>query len=71
MTPDLTPQAYEAFDLLIGPIAADGYPVTITRAPAGDAKGVCQLSPASPDFQAALHRFEGGDADEAFLTQFG
>ncbi len=71
MTPDLRPQAYEAFDLLIGPIAADGYPVTITRSPAGDAKGVCRLDPASPDFQAALHRFERGEADEAFLTQFG
>jgi formylglycine-generating enzyme required for sulfatase activity len=71
MTPNLTFQAYEAFDLLIGPKAADGYPVTITHAPAGDARVVCRLDPTNPDFQAALLRLKNEDTDEAFLTHFG
>ena len=71
MTPDSISQAYEAFDLLIGSKTPDGYPVTITHSPAGDASGFCRLEPASPDLQAALQRFENADGDEAFLTEFG
>jgi formylglycine-generating enzyme required for sulfatase activity len=62
---------YETFELLIGPKTTDGYPVTITRAPAGDAKGFCRLDPASPDFQGDLLRFENQDTDQEFLTHFG
>lgn len=71
MTSESTSHAYETFDLLIGSRTPDGYPVTITRAPAGDAKGTCRLDPVTPEFQAALTRIENEEADEAFLTQFG
>ena len=71
MTPEPASQTYEAFDLLIGSRAADGYAVTITRAPAGDAKGMCRLDPTNPDLQAALTRLEAGAADEAILRQLG
>jgi len=71
MTSASTSFGYEAFDLLIGSRAADGYPVTITRAPAGDAKGMCRLDPTNPDLQAALTRLEAGAADEAILRQLG
>lgn len=71
MTPEPTSHAYEGFDLLIGSRTADGYPLTITSAPAGDAKDLCRLDPASPDIQTALTRLEDGDADEALLRQFG
>ena len=71
MTAGRMVQECESFDLLIGLRGAHGYPVTVTRAPAGDARGVCQLDPASPDFQAALRRLENGSGDGAFLTDFG
>lgn len=62
---------YESFDLLIGAKTAEGYSVTITRAPAGDATGLCQIDLASSDLQAILLRLETGDADEAFLADLG
>lgn len=71
MTAQRMLQMCESFNLLIGFRAARGYPVTVTRAPAGDAKGVCQIDPGSPDFQDMLRRVERGDSDEAFLTDFG
>jgi formylglycine-generating enzyme required for sulfatase activity len=71
MTSASTSFTYEDFDLLIGSRTGDGYPVTITRAPAGDAKGVCRLDPTSPDLQTALTRLEDGEADEALLRQSG
>lgn len=71
MTPEPTSPTYETFELLIGARGAEGYPVTVTRAPAGDAAGICRLDPAGPELQDALLRFEEEDADEAFLTQFG
>jgi formylglycine-generating enzyme required for sulfatase activity len=63
--------AYEAFELLISSRTGDGYPVTITRAPAGDATGFCRLDPTSPALQTALTRLDEGDADEALLRQLG
>jgi formylglycine-generating enzyme required for sulfatase activity len=56
---------------LIGSKTAEGYPVTVTRAPAGDATGICRLDPAGADAQAAVRRLEEGNADEAFLREFG
>ena len=38
-------QDYQTFELLVGARAADGYPVTITQAPAGEAGGACRLDP--------------------------
>ena len=71
MTAQRSVQAYENFDLLIGSRTADGYPVTVTRAPAGDARGICHLDPAYPAVQVALRRFENGDSDAACLIDFG
>jgi formylglycine-generating enzyme required for sulfatase activity len=71
VTPASTPHAYEAFDLLIGSGTIEGYSITITRAPAGDASGLCRLDPASSNLQAAWLRLETGDADETFLTDLG
>jgi formylglycine-generating enzyme required for sulfatase activity len=71
MPPDLIFETYEAFELLIGSRTADGYPVTITRAPAGDAKGLCRLDPAHPDFQSTLAQLENEDLDETRLQNFG
>ena len=71
MTAGRMVQECESFDLLIGLRGAHGYPVTVIRAPAGDARGVCQLDPARPDLQAALRRLENGSGDGAFLTNFG
>jgi len=64
-------QEYEAFELLVSRKTADGYPVTIIHAPAGDASGLCQLDPAADDLRAALRRLEAGDTDAGFLVNFG
>jgi len=57
--------------LLIGSRTSEGYPVTITRAPAGDAKSFCRLDPTDPGLEAALLHLESGAADEALLRKFG
>jgi hypothetical protein len=77
---------YDAFELLVSPKTAAGYPVTITHAPAGDASSVCRLDPTDDDFQTALRRLaaaaghdprdvhrlgETGGLDEGFLIDFG
>jgi len=66
-----TSHTYETFDLLVGSKTADGYAVTITRAPAGDASGFCQLDPDNPELRAALLRLEEANSDEALLTSVG
>jgi len=58
-----TSHTYETFDLLVGSKTADGYAVTITRAPAGDASGFCQLDPDNPELRAALLRLEEANSD--------
>jgi tetratricopeptide (TPR) repeat protein len=70
-TPPAGQLDYAAFELLVGARAADGYPVTITHAPAGEASGACRLDPTADDLQAALARIEAGQADEHFLAEFG
>jgi formylglycine-generating enzyme required for sulfatase activity len=64
-------QEYETFELLVGPRAGDGYPVTVIQSPGGEASGVCSLDPAADDLQAALNRIEFYDADERLLAAFG
>jgi tetratricopeptide (TPR) repeat protein len=64
-------QQYEAFELLVASRTADGYPVTITHAPAGEATGLCRLDPAADDLQLALERIETGDTGDGFLAEFG
>lgn len=70
-TPATARPEYETFELLVSRKTADGYPVTITHAPAGDASGVCRLDPAADDLRAALRRLEADDTDEEFLVGFG
>ncbi|MBC7250860.1 MAG: CHAT domain-containing protein [Anaerolineae bacterium] len=70
-TPATAHPEYETFELLVGRKIADGYPVTITHAPAGDANGLCQLDPTADDLRAALDRIESGYTTERFLVSFG
>lgn len=62
---------FESFELLVGPKADGGYPLTVVQAPAGDAKGLCRLDLAAADLQATLGRLGEGGADEALLARFG
>lgn len=71
MRPERTVQTCEPFDVLIGRSAASEYPVTVTRAPAGDAQGICQLDLEGPDFRADLLHLENGDTGGGLLIAFG
>jgi hypothetical protein len=62
---------YLDFELTVGLGRRGEYPVGVTSAPAGDARGIFRLDPASDDFQAILHRLEGGDTDDEFLMDLG
>lgn len=64
-------QEHETFELLVGRKTPDGYPMTIIRAPAGDAHSLCQLDPTTDELQAALDRVETGYTSEGFLVNFG
>lgn len=62
---------YENFELLIGPKTPDGYPVTITQAPAGEDSGFCTLDIHAPALRKLLDQVENDEADEAALVALG
>jgi hypothetical protein len=45
---------YEPFDLLVGNLTPKGYPLTVVRAPAGDANGFCQIAPSEDELSRIL-----------------
>ena len=68
--------AYEIFELLVGERGANGYPLTVTQSPAGEANGLCRLNPrgnAAEDGELldALAIVEAGDTDIDFLSELG
>lgn len=58
------------FELLVGHKTPAGYPLTITRSPAGEGAALCRLNP-DIDLQPALQTLRARDIGDAFLTQFG
>ena len=62
---------YAAFELLLAHGTADGYPVTVTQSPAGDASGFCQLDATDAGLQELIRVVAKGDCDESLLLNLG
>lgn len=64
-------QEYETFALLVGPVGADGYPVTVIESPAGEEIGLLRLNPQDGELKNALALIENRAMDGATLAQIG
>ena len=62
---------YAAFELLLAHGTADGYPVTVTQSPAGDASGFCQLDATDAGLQELIRFVASRDHDESLLLNLG
>lgn len=62
--------AYLPFELLIGALTANGYPVTVVDSPAGDGEARCILR-VDAELQDALAVVEAGGCDQTFLIELG
>jgi DNA polymerase III delta prime subunit len=62
---------YEIFELLVGPRTAQGYPVTITRSPSGEASELSPLDLERSGILANLHQLQAGAGDALFLAELG
>ncbi|MEZ4869925.1 MAG: CHAT domain-containing protein [Caldilineaceae bacterium] len=63
--------AYEIFELLVGERRGDGYPLTVTQSPAGEANGLCRLDPRDGELLDTLGVVESNDTDADFLAGLG
>jgi len=62
---------YDDFELLVMEKGAEGYPMRVISATAGEAQGILSFNSASDDFQHALARIEAEETDEELFIDLG
>lgn len=67
----LATREYRVFELLVGARTAEGYPVTITRSPSGEASELLQFDLERAGIRSNLQQLQAGTADAPFLVELG
>jgi len=62
---------YDDFELLVMPRGANGYPVRVISASAGEARGTLSFDSAYDDIQRAMARIEAEETDEELFVNLG
>jgi len=71
MSATTNPHLYENFEIRVGTRDIDGYRITVSQTPAGDANAVCHLDPEETLLQHLLSSVTSPQANETTLLQLG